>query len=146
MGRTLVTEVVQTFNCSPDELWPVFGPGWASLKLWMPGVKSCSLSPPNVEVGAVRSVIVKGNQLSERMIRYDPDDYFTEYLVLDPHPYPVKGLYGNTRLERNGENGTKITWWADADEADEEGIKVAGPYLTSLFESGLGSLHKLLEA
>jgi len=146
MGRTLVAKVVQVFDIPPNALWPIVGPGWGGIKLWIPGIYTCSLSTPNVEVGAVRSFRGTMGELQERMEVYAPEEYFTSYRVVDPNGTTLKGLYGNCKLEPKGETATTITWWADAEETDEEGLAVAGKNLTSLFEDSLSNLHKLLEA
>lgn len=145
MARIPIVDINQVFNHPADAIWPIVGPGFASIKLWIPGVRTCKLVGHQVQVGAARHIMgYHGKEVVETITEFDAENYFFEIHVAPTEP-DISDLRGRLKLDVENSTTTRVHWWADAEQGTDEAISAKRTELEMLFTAALASLRKLLD-
>ena len=108
----------------------------------MPSIKWCTVQGEGV--GSVRTVMSFGGTVDERLEVLDHKNFVWSYRIMDPHALPMKGGFGTWKLQSVGENKTKATWIADAEEVDDDGMATIQPIFAPFMKESLTGLKKAL--
>ncbi len=148
--RQKVVETI-TINAPPSTVWAKIK-NFDALKDWHPAVAASPADKGNGE-GSVRQVTLKdGGTLVETIERYDDAQMRYSYRAKDGGALPVTN-YTST-IGVSGEGNTTTVEWRGAfyrgypnndpppDKNDEAAVKA----ITSVYQSGLANLKKLVEA
>lgn len=141
MGRKEIHVEGKIVDIPIEQVWSLAS-SFGSLKAWMPSIKWSTLEGDGV--GAVRTLMSMAGVAKERLEILDQKNHVISYRILDPIPLPAKGGYGTWRLESLGEEKTKITWTADAEEVDDEGVAFIKPLYQGFMQDSLAGLEKAL--
>lgn len=111
---------------------------------WVRRLEADSSAPGRAanEVGVTRSLVLApdGQQVGERLTRYDEDDRRYSYTFVDPAPFPVQAYEGTLHvLPITAGDQTFIEWYADfeADDAITEQLATA---FTAIYAEFAGDL------
>jgi len=140
MARTLLHQEVDTIPSPIGQVWAILQ-GFGAIKGWMPTIDSCDVEGEGI--GAIRTVLLGGQTFKERLEIYDPEKHTVSYRLLEAAGLPMEGGYGTVTLEPNGDS-TKITWSADAEKVDEEGVQLIGGIFGPFIKSCIGGLKDVL--
>lgn len=139
-GRTIHIEE-DIVNLPIERVWSLAS-SFGALKTWMPGVKWVTIEGDGV--GAIRTVMLGSGPVREQLEVSDHKNYTILYRMLDPIPLPAKKAYGAWKMESLGEDKTKITWTAGAEEVDDESVAFIKPIYQGFLKESLASFVKVL--
>ncbi|KAJ9646681.1 hypothetical protein H2204_000373 [Knufia peltigerae] len=140
--RTKIHQRQVKWDFPVEEIWSLLS-SFGANKAWMP-IKSCTIDGHGV--GATRTVMARGDMTESASFAYetlevlDDERHHISYRVQDEHRegLPVRGFFGNWKLESQGANSTLLTWWIDAEqvtpEAIPELIETLGPFMDKSLE------------
>ena len=141
MARREIHIEEEIVNIPIEQVWSLAS-SFGAVKAWMPSIKWASIEGDGV--GAVRTLMSMAGVAKERLEIFDHKNHVISYRILDPIPLPAKGGYGTWRLESLGEEKTKITWIADAEEVDDDGVAFIKPLYQGFMKESLAGLVKAL--
>lgn len=141
MGRREIHTVQEIINVPIEQVWSLAS-SFGAIKAWMPSIKSVTIEGNGV--GAVRTVGSMAGLVQEKLEVLDPSNHVISYRIVDPTPLPAKGGFGTWKLESIGENKTKVTWIADAEEIDDAGIAFIKPIYEGFMADSLAGFVKAL--
>ena len=140
-----------TIKASPDAVWAKVR-DFAQLQGWHPAVES-STATNGSEVGSVRTLKIKGGgEILETLEGWDDAQMKYNYRAKDGGALPVTNYTSTLRV--TGDGGTCQVEWRGAfyrgfpnndpppDQNDEAAVRA----VTSVYQSGLAQLKKLVEA
>lgn len=150
--RQKVSERI-SIDAPPAAVWQRIR-DFGAMQGWHPAVESTELTGASGEVGAVRTLHLKGGgTVVEELTRYSDAEQHLAYKMKDPGPIPVSN-YSATLAVAAGENGGSVVEWRGAfyrafpnnnpppDQNDEAAIAA----VTGVYQSGLANLKKVMEA
>ncbi len=123
-----------------DAVWPVIA-AFGGVQKWVPGLTECSVEGSGV--GAIRTVVSRGNRVRERLEAIDEASRRLRYQILPPHTVPVDDLHGNIQLTVVDGTTTEITWWSDGTHFHVPKAEV-GARIETFYRQSIEGLRKLL--
>lgn len=141
MGRREIHVEERIIDAPLEQVWSLAS-SFGALKAWMPSIKWGTIEGDGV--GAVRTLMTIAGVAKERLEILDQKNHVISYRILDPIALPAKGGYGTWKLESLGEEKTKVTWTADAEEVDDEGVAFIKPLYQGFMSDSLAALAKSL--
>lgn len=143
MARRVINTESVTINLPVEQVWSLAS-SFGGIKAWMPSIKWLTIEGEGM--GAVRTVMSLAGIAHEKLEVLDNKNHYISYRILDPIPLPVKGGFGSWKLESIGEEKekTKVTWVADAEEIDDEGVAFIKPIYAGFMKESLAGFCKAL--
>ena len=151
-SRQKVVEEIEV-NAAPDKVWAVIA-DYCSIKDWNPLITACE-SDNGSQPESIRIITLEnGEQIKEKLIKYDPESYNIQYMMVEPNPnaMPVN-THGATISVKSNDNGGSIVTWKGAfyrsfpgpnpppDQTDEAGKEI----ISNLYKSGLETIKSQAE-
>ncbi|CZR65559.1 uncharacterized protein PAC_15459 [Phialocephala subalpina] len=140
--RTLICKEVVTINQPIGAVWAIIS-GFGAIKTWMPAIDSCLFEGDGI--GAVRIVKFKGRVISEQLEICDPESHTISYRFLDPTGFPMLRGFGTISLIALDTSVTQVTWIADAEVVDDDGIAKIAPVFAPFIRENITTLQSHLE-
>jgi hypothetical protein len=141
MSRTVIHVEKIDIDHSIEQVWALAA-AFGAIVSWMPAIQWCTLQGDGV--GSVRTVISFGSTVDEKLEVLDHENFTWSYRILDPHALPMKGGFGTWKLENIAENKTNVTWIADAEDVDSDGVEVIQPIFEPFMKDCLAGLKRAL--
>ncbi|KAL6364140.1 hypothetical protein LRP88_02056 [Fusarium phalaenopsidis] len=141
MARTLVHKEVQSLHHQAQKVWSIISK-FEDVHTWAPSVSKCIVEGEGV--GAVRTVTESGIIFQERLQVLEPESHTIGYRILDPTPSPMTGFHGTIHLEQNGADETVLTWTADAESIDQQGLAIISPVMSEFIKRSISGLEETL--
>ena len=131
VGRAYFSAVI---DAPVQRVWDVIA-DFHGIANWVRRLEVDSSKPGRVgnEVGAIRSLILapEGQQVGERLTRYDQDNRRYSYTFVDPAPFPVQAYEGTLHvLPVTANDHTFVEWYADFDADDALTEQLATAFAT----------------
>ncbi|KAM5366786.1 hypothetical protein ACJZ2D_010326 [Fusarium nematophilum] len=141
MARALIHKEVQSLSYDIKKIWSIIS-NFGAANTWASSVSQCVVKGEGP--GSVRTVTVSGNTFDERLEVLDPESHTISYRMLDPTPFPMTGFYGTMQLEQGATGGTLLTWTADAESIDQQGLEVFSRVMSAFMKRSISSLEEAL--
>lgn len=150
--RQKVTEQI-SIDAPPDAVWQRVR-DFGKLQSWHPAIESTDLVGGPTEVGAIRTLHLKGGgTVVEELKRYSEEEHHFSYRMKDPGPIPVTN-YSSTLSVLPGTGGGSTVEWRGAfyrgdpngNPPPEKNDDAAIAAVTGIYRSGLANLKKVMEA
>ncbi|KAH6973513.1 hypothetical protein BKA56DRAFT_690644 [Ilyonectria sp. MPI-CAGE-AT-0026] len=142
MARTLVHQEVKTLNHGVDKVWFIIS-DFSGVTTWAPTVSECTVEGEGL--GAVRTLSESGVSFQEKLEVLDQTSHTISYRIVDPTPFPMTGFYGTLHLEPEASGKTILTWTAEAESIDDEGLKVVAPVMNGFINTSIAGLCAALD-
>lgn len=142
MSRTVIHIETVIFDHPVEHVWSLAS-SFGAIKSWMPSIKWCTAEGQTV--GSVRTLMSLAGIAKEKLEVLDNQAHVISYRILDPVALPMKGGFGTWKLESSGEDKTKVTWIADAEEIDAQGVATIKPIYEVFMKESIDGLKKALE-
>lgn len=108
----------------------------------MPSIKWCEIKGEGI--GAVRMVMSMAGEAVETLEVLDPKSHRIAYRIKDIPAIPAKGCYGTWVLQSVGDEKTKVTWNAEAEDVSSEAVTQLNPFYEGFMKESLDGLQKAL--
>ncbi|KAM5383735.1 hypothetical protein ACJZ2D_001724 [Fusarium nematophilum] len=143
MARTLVHKEAQSLRYDIEKIWSIISK-FDAVNTWAPSVSQCITKGEGI--GSVRTVTESGITFDERLEVLDPESHTISYRILDPTPFPMTGFYGtlHLHLEPGATSGTILTWTADAESIDQQGLDIISPVMSAFIKRSIAGLEESL--
>lgn len=141
MGRTLIRTEEDIFDLPPEYVWSLLS-SFGAITAWMPSIKWTKINGDGV--GSVRTVMSIAGEQQETLEVLDHDKHYISYRIKDSPVLPMKGGFGNWKLESVGQDKTKVTWIADAEEISPESVAVIAPLYEGFMKESMAGLKQAL--
>ncbi|KAH7110716.1 hypothetical protein EDB81DRAFT_831519 [Dactylonectria macrodidyma] len=138
MSRKTVHQEVESIKHDIDTVWNVVS-DFPAVTTWIPSVSHCTVQGEGI--GSIRTVTQAGMSFQEQLEFLDSSSHTISYRILDPTPFPMTGFHGTIHLERLSAGTTRLTWTADAESVDDEGMKVVGPVMDQFIKTSIAGLE-----
>ncbi|KAJ3533407.1 hypothetical protein NM208_g8001 [Fusarium decemcellulare] len=142
MARTLVHQEVQSLHYEVQKVWSIVSK-FGAIHTWAPSVSNCVVKGEGL--GSVRTVTESGITFDERLEVLDPESHTISYRILDPTAFPMTGFHGTIHLEQNAGDETVLTWTADAESIDQQGLQVISPVMSAFIKKSISGLNETLQ-
>jgi mxaD protein len=142
-----------TIDASAGKVWNVVK-DFNALNAWHPAVaKDEIIEGTNDTVGAVRLLTLKdGGTIKEKLLAFDPAHHTFRYAIVEG-VLPVSSYSSTFTVASAGKGKSTVTWSGHfqrknvADNPpDKENDKTAVDTITSVYQTGLANLKKVVEA
>lgn len=141
MGRTIVHQEKEDLNHDVEKVWRIVS-DFSGVAAWIPTVSDCVVKGEGV--GAVRTVTQAGTRFDEALEILNTDKHLISYRILDPTPFPMQGAFGTIQVEQKDAQQCRITWTADAESVDEQGMLVVQSAMKAFIKSSIGGFKAVL--
>lgn len=139
--RTKIHQDELTLNIPIDQAWSLVS-AFGAIQTWMPSIKWVTVDGEGI--GATRTVSGLAGEVQEQLESLDSKAYSLAYRILDPVPLPLKGGFGNWKLEKLGERSTRIIWTADAEDIEPDAVPKVKEIYQPFMKESLAGLGKCL--
>ncbi|OQV00132.1 hypothetical protein CLAIMM_05670 [Cladophialophora immunda] len=141
MARTVIRVEEDIFDHPVEHVWSLLS-SFGAIQAWMPSIQWCTINGQGV--GTVRTIMSMAGVQQETLEVLDNDTHYISYRIKDSPVLPMKGGFGNWKLESAGEGKTKVTWIADAEEISPTGIAEMVPIYEGFMKESMAGLKKAL--
>ncbi|MEM6387701.1 MAG: SRPBCC family protein [Pseudomonadota bacterium] len=132
------TEVTQTIQAAPDEVWQTISQG-GDVHRWFTGaITTCELTGSG-EGAERRCTMADGAALEERIIEVDHNQMRFRYAI-DKHPLPASDVVATILIAELPDGRTQVTWGADYSVSDDHAT-VVEETLKGLCGHGIAALE-----
>ncbi|EXJ63304.1 uncharacterized protein A1O5_11625 [Cladophialophora psammophila CBS 110553] len=141
MARTVIRIEEDILDHPVEQVWSLVS-SFGAIQAWMRSIKWCTISGQGV--GTVRTVMSMAGVQEEILEVLDNDAHCISYRIKDNPFLPMKGGFGNWKLESIGGGKTKVTWIADAEEINTDGVAAIAPIYEGFMKESIAGLKKAL--
>lgn len=140
MGRREIHVEERIIDAPLEQVWSLAS-SFGALKAWMPSIKWGTIEGDGV--GAVRTLMTIAGVAKERLEILDQKNHVISYRILDPIALPAREATARGNWKALVKK-TKVTWTADAEEVDDEGVAFIKPLYQGFMSDSLAALAKSL--
>ncbi|MGV0005839.1 MAG: SRPBCC family protein [Candidatus Porifericomitaceae bacterium WSBS_2022_MAG_OTU9] len=144
MGSGPMAKEQISVNAHTDKVWGVIA-DYCAIEDWHPAVANCMNDGGGNTPGATRILTLgDGGQIVEPLSKYSASNKSYTYSIISS-PLPVANYISTITVEKNGVNGSTVTWEGNFESANGSSDDEAKAVVSGIYTAGLKQIKQLSE-